>query len=398
MSERAPALDGIVVADFSRILAGPLCTMVLADLGADVIKVESPAGDDTREWGPPFAADGTSTYFQSVNRNKRSVALDFNDDDDRALAVELGRRADVVVENFRPGTLERFGLGHDQLAADNRGLVSCSITGFGAGQGAELPGYDLLIQGVGGLMSVTGPAGGPPSKVGVAVVDVLAGLFAAVGILAALRERDRSGHGQRVEVSLMQALLAGLVNQSSGLLGADFVPSAMGNRHPSIAPYETFAASDGDLVLAVGNDRQFAALCAELGIGALSADARFATNAARVTNRDVLATALAPRLRLGTRAAWAQRLNTIGVPCGPVNDLREAFAFAQRLGLDTVVEMDGGHRQVADPIGLDATPARYRTPPPRARRRRSGDPRLAGVTVSVSGHGCGPLRSLASPQ
>jgi crotonobetainyl-CoA:carnitine CoA-transferase CaiB-like acyl-CoA transferase len=364
VSERAPSLHGIVVADFSRVLAGPLCTMVLADLGADVIKVESPRGDDTREWGPPFAADGMSTYFQSVNRNKRSVVLDLKDDGQRALAVELGRRADVVVENFRPGTMERFGLGHDQLAADNPGLVSCSITGFGAGQGSELPGYDLLIQGVGGLMSVTGPQGGPPSKVGVAVVDVLAGLFATVGILAALRERDVSGAGQRVEVSLMQALLAGLVNQSSGLLGADFVPGAMGNRHPSIAPYETFAASDGDLVLAVGNDRQFAALCGELGVAELSGDERFATNAARVRNRDALAEVLARHLRLGTRAAWAQRLNTIGVPCGPVNDLAEAFAFADRLGLGAIVEMDGGARQVADPIGLGATPPGYRTPPP----------------------------------
>jgi crotonobetainyl-CoA:carnitine CoA-transferase CaiB-like acyl-CoA transferase len=364
VSERAPSLDGLLVADFSRILAGPLCTMVLADLGADVIKVESPAGDDTREWGPPFSADGTSTYFQSVNRNKRSVALDLKDDGQRALAVELGHRADVIVENFRPQTMERFGLGHDQLAADNPGLVSCSISGFGSGHGSELPGYDLLIQGVGGLMSVTGPQDGPPSKVGVAVVDVLAGLFATVGILAALRERDASGAGQKVDVSLMQALLAGLVNQSSGLLGAGFIPSAMGNRHPSIAPYETFAAADGDLVLAVGNDRQFAALCGELGIAELASDARFATNAARVTNRDALADALAPRLRLGTRAAWAQRLNTIGVPCGPVNDLAEAFAFADRLGLRSVVETDDGHRQVADPIGLSATPPRYASAPP----------------------------------
>ncbi len=364
MTDRAPSLHGIVVADFSRILAGPLAGMVLADLGADVIKVEHPAGDDTRGWGPPWDEGGMATYFQSVNRNKRSVALDLADDSECALAVQLGRRADVIIENFRPQTMERFGLGHDQLSADNQGLVSCSITGFGAGQGAELPGYDLLIQGVGGLMSVTGPADGPPTKVGVAVVDVLAGLFAVVGILAALRERDMSGRGQRVEVSLMQALLAGLVNQSSGLLAAGFVPTTMGNRHPSIAPYETFAASDGDLVLAVGNDRQFAALCGELGIGWMADDERFATNAARVVNRDALYDALAPRVRLGTRAAWAQRLNTIGVPCGPVNDLAEAFAFAQRLGLDPVVELAGGQRQVADPIGLSATPPRYDRPPP----------------------------------
>jgi crotonobetainyl-CoA:carnitine CoA-transferase CaiB-like acyl-CoA transferase len=364
VSARGVALDGVVVADFSRVLAGPLATMMLADLGADVIKVEHPSGDDTRQWGPPWAPDGTSTYFQAVNRNKRSIVLDLSADEDRALAQRLGRRADVLIENFRPQTMERFGLGHDQLAADNPGLISCSITGFGAGQGAELPGYDLLIQAVGGLMSVTGPADGPPSKVGVAMVDVLAGLFATIGILAALRERESSGVGQRVEISLMASLLAGLVNQSSGFLGAGVVPASMGNRHPSVAPYETFAASDGDMVLAVGNDRQFAALCHELGRDDLATDPRFATNAARVTNVQALHDALAPRLRLGTRAKWAQRLNTVGVPCGPVNTLDEAFAFAQRLGLGSVVELAGGARQVADPIALSATPVTYRTPPP----------------------------------
>ena len=270
--------------------------------------------------------------------------------------------------------------------------------GSAPARAAELPGYDLLIQGVGGLMSVTGPAGGPPSKVGVAVVDVLAGLFAAVGILAALRERERSGHGQRVEVSLMQALLAGLVNQSSGVLGAGFVPSAMGNRHPSIAPYETFAASDGDLVLAVGNDRQFAALCAELGIGELSADARFATNAARVTNRDVLAAALAPRLRLGTRAAWAQRLEHDRRPLRagqrPARGVRVRATARPRHGRRDGRRPSPGRRPDRPRRHAGALPHAAA----RARRRRSGDPRLAGVTVSVSGHGCGPLRSLASPQ
>jgi crotonobetainyl-CoA:carnitine CoA-transferase CaiB-like acyl-CoA transferase len=364
VSERGTSLDGIVVADFSRVLAGPLTGMMLADLGADVIKVEHPSGDDTRRWGPPWEPDGTATYYQSVNRNKRSVVLDLAQDGDRSLAVTLGRRADVVIENFRPGTMERFGLGHEQLSEVNPGLISCSITGFGAGPGATLPGYDLLIQAVGGLMSITGPADGPPSKVGVAVVDVLTGLYATIGILAAISERARSGIGQRVEVSLMASLLAGLVNQSTGFVAAGVVPELMGNRHPSVAPYESFAASDGELVIAIGNDRQFTALCHELGREDLATDARFADNTARVTNMDALHDVLAPRLRLGTRAAWAQRLTTIGVPCGPVNTLEEAFAFAQRLGLDSVVEMAGGGRQVADPIGLSATPVAYRSPPP----------------------------------
>jgi crotonobetainyl-CoA:carnitine CoA-transferase CaiB-like acyl-CoA transferase len=260
--------------------------------------------------------------------------------------------------------MERLGLGHDELAAANPGLVSCSITGFGAGAGAELPGYDLLVQGVGGLMSMTGPLGGPPTKVGVALVDVLAGLFSTVGILAALREREASGLGQRVEVSLFASLLAALVNQASGYLGAGFVPGPLGNRHPSIAPYETFTAADGDVVIAVGTDRQFAALCGELGVGELAADERFATNPQRVAHADALRAALAPPLLGATRAAWSERLNAAGIPCGPVNDVGEAFAMAERLGLGSIVEMAGGARQTADPIGLSATPVTYRRVPP----------------------------------
>jgi len=274
---RRPALEGLLVADFSRVLAGPLATMVLADLGADVIKVERPEGDDTRAWGPPWANDGSSTYFQSVNRNKRSVVLDLRDAADLALARELVTRADVMVENFRPGALARLGLEEESLRAANPRLVWCSLTGFGSGErGAAMPGYDLLIQAVGGLMSVTGQPDSPPTKVGVALVDVIAGLFATVGILSALAERNRSGLGQRVDVSLMGALLAGLVNQASGYLGAGHVPGRMGNRHPSIAPYESFAAADGEIVVAVGNDRQFAALCRELGAAPLASDERFA--------------------------------------------------------------------------------------------------------------------------
>jgi crotonobetainyl-CoA:carnitine CoA-transferase CaiB-like acyl-CoA transferase len=362
---RPPALEGILVADFSRVLAGPLATMVLGDLGAEVIKVERPEGDDTRAWGPPWAADGTSTYFQSVNRNKRSVVLDLREAGDRDLARRLIERADVLIENFRPGTMERFGLGEEAMRASNPRLVSCSLTGFGAGEGAALPGYDLLIQAVGGLMSVTGQPDGPPTKVGVALVDVIAGLFAAVAILAALRERERSGLGQRAEISLLGSLLAALVNQASGFLGAGAIPDRMGNRHPSIAPYESFAAADGEIVVAVGNDRQFAALCRELDCEPLATDARFAANAARVEHREELVDALAPRFALHSRARLSSALNAAGVPCGPVNDIRDAFALAQTLGLGSIVEMAEGVRQVANPIGLQGTPVGYRRVPPR---------------------------------
>ncbi len=260
------ALAPLRVVDFSRILAGPFATMMLADLGADVTKVERPgSGDDTRTWGPPFDDAGRATYFQAVNRNKRSVALDLADPAGRERAAELVAGADVVVENFRPGTMARLGLDYESVRETNPGLVYCSITGFGSGAGAELPGYDLLVQALGGLMSITGEPEGEPQKVGVALVDVLAGLFASVGILAAVRHRDRTGEGQLVEVDLLSSLLAALVNQASAHTLTGAVPARMGNAHPSIAPYELFQAADRELVLAVGNDAQFARLCATLG-------------------------------------------------------------------------------------------------------------------------------------
>lgn len=345
-------------------LAGPFAAMVLGDLGAEVIKVERPSGDDTRSWGPPWAPDGTSTYYQSVNRNKRSIVLDLADGRDRVLAARLIERSDVLIENFRPGTLERFGLGEETTRAANPRLVSCSLTGFGSGAGAALPGYDLLVQAVGGLMSVTGQPQGPPTKVGVALVDVIAGLFAAVAILAALAERERSGIGQRAEVSLLGSLLAALVNQASGFLGAGVIPARMGNRHPSIAPYESFASADGEIVVAVGNDRQFLSLCRELGCTALATDARFATNAARVEHHADLVAELEPLIGARPGAALAQTLSAAGVPCGPVNDVSGAFALASSLGLPSIVEMAEGARQVASPIALDATPPSYRRIPP----------------------------------
>ena len=363
--QRSAPLDGILVADFSRVLAGPLAAMVLADLGAEVIKVERPEGDDTRAWGPPWAPGGESTYYQSVNRNKRSVILDLRDPGDLELARTLIVRADVLIENFRPGAMERFGLGEEANRASNPRLVSCSLTGFGSSDaGAQLPGYDLMIQAVGGLMSVTGQPDGPATKVGVALVDVIAGLFAATAILAALREREHSGLGQRAEVSLMGALLAALVNQASGFLGAGAVPARMGNRHPSIAPYESFAAADGEIVIAVGNDRQFQALCSQLGAGELAADERFATNPLRVAHRAELAGALGPLFAARERRPLTHELSAAGVPCGPVNDVAEAFALAQQLGLQPIVEMAGGARQVASPITLSATPVEYRRVPP----------------------------------
>ena len=360
----AAALEGILVADFTRVLAGPLATMTLGDLGADVIKVESPSGDETREWMPPQADDGTSTYFLALNRNKRSVVLDLRDPDDLALARRLVARADVMVDNFKPGGLERLGLGADSLRESNPGLVHCSITGFGAGPGAALPGYDPLVQALSGLMSITGPAGGEPSKVGVALVDVIAGLNAAVAILAALRERDQSGEGQRVEVTLLGSALAALVNQASGYLNAGSLPERLGNVHPSIEPFATYAAADGPLMICAGNDHQFEALAGALGARELAADERFARNPARVANREALRALIEERLAAAPVADWVARLRAAGVPAGPVNDLAAAFELADELGIEAVDERDGA-RMVASPIGLERTPAQTRSRPPR---------------------------------
>jgi len=357
------ALRGLLVADFSRVLAGPYATMLLADLGADVVKVERPgAGDDTRVWGPPFAPDGTATYFLSVNRNKRSVALNLRAPEDAALAEELTRRADVVVENFLPGTMERLGLGYEAVRQRNPGVVYCSITGFGDGAGAELPGYDLLAQAVGGLMSVTGEPE-RPVKAGVALVDVITGLHAAFGILAALRHRDATGEGQRVSVSLLTSLLSGMVNHASAYLAGGVVPGAMGNRHPSIAPYEVFDAADRPMVIAAGNDRQFHSLCIALGAPELAEDARFATNASRVAHRDALVHELNERLATRPAEEWFTALTEAGVPCGPINDVADAFALADSLGLDAAVDV-GGIRQTAHPVRFSSTPASYAAPPP----------------------------------
>lgn len=362
------ALGDLLVADFSRVLSGPTTSLLLADLGATVIKVESPDGDETRAWGPPYA-DGESTYFLATNRNKRSIVLDLKSTRGRSLAETLVERADVLVENFRPGTMDRLGLGYEEMAARNPGLIYCSISGFGSGAGASMPGYDFLVQAVGGLMSVTGEADGEPMKIGVALVDYVTGLFATVAVLAALRHRDHTGRGQRVETNLLSSLLAGLSNQSSGYASAGVVPGRMGNAHPSVAPYETVPVSDGTIVLAVGNDRQFAALCDILGCAELSSDPRFATNAARVSNLAEMRAELRARTSLRAGAELVETLMAAGVPAGPVNDLAGAVALAERLGLEPLVEMlrpDGAVvRQVRSPLRLDASPVSYRLAPPR---------------------------------
>jgi crotonobetainyl-CoA:carnitine CoA-transferase CaiB-like acyl-CoA transferase len=378
------ALADLRVLDFSRVLAGPLATMVLGDLGATVTKIERPGtGDDTRTWGPPYDAAREATYFQSVNRNKESLALDLSDPADVARARALAQEADVLVENFRPGVMDRVGLGYGDVSAANPRIVYCSITGFGAGAGAALPGYDLLIQALGGLMSITGTPEGEPQKVGVALVDVLAGLFATVGILAALRHRDATGEGQRVEVDLLSSLLASLVNQAAAYTSGGVVPARMGNAHPSVAPYELLRGADGDVVIAGGNDRQFAPRCDVVGAPELARDARFATNAARVEHRDALRTALEQRLASRAVAEWVPALTDARVPAGVVNDIAGAFRLAEQLGLEPIVSIARGDgtsvRLPRNPIGLSATPVTYRSaPPPLAEdgvSRREGPPR-----------------------
>ncbi|KTR85077.1 CaiB/BaiF CoA transferase family protein, partial [Leucobacter chromiiresistens] len=373
------ALHGIRVADFSRVLAGPHATMILADLGADVIKIESPEGDGTRQWSPPVNAVGQSTYFAGVNRGKRSVVCDLRDPEGLARARELAHSADVVIENFKPGTMEKFGLGYDAVAAENPGVVFCSISGFGDTEGRDLPGYDLLVQAVGGLMSITGrsdEAGGEPTKVGVALVDILTGLNAVIGIQAALRARDdadspTAGRGQHVKVTLLGSLLSALANQASSTLETGVAPGRMGNAHPSIAPYETFAAADQSIALAVGTDGQFARLCDVLGIPELAADERFATNPQRVAHRVALRAELETALGTRSAAEWIDACTAANIPAGRVNSIAQALDLAESLGLapvatTTATAADGAEhalRSVATPISLSETPARYEVPP-----------------------------------
>ncbi|RRO14775.1 CoA transferase [Saccharopolyspora rhizosphaerae] len=358
-------LDGVVVADFSRVLAGPYATMLLADLGATVIKVERPGkGDDTRSWGPPWT-ENSSAYFESVNRGKRSIALDLSDAQDRESALELVRRADVLVENFKVGSLAQYGLDAESALELNPRLVYTSISGFGSKQGADLPGYDFVVQALGGLMSITGEPDRPPVKVGVAVVDVLTGKDAALGIMAALRHRDRTGQGQHVEVNLMSSLLGSLANQTSSLLTTGVAPQRMGNQHPSIAPYETLRCEDAFLAVAIGNDAQFRKLCDALGLVAMPDDPDFATNAQRVAHREEMVRQLENVLGARPAADWQQRLQGIGIACGQVNDLSRAVHYAESLGLRPVVDPGGGAAmQVRMPIDFSGHGSAEVTPPP----------------------------------
>ena len=379
-------LAGLLVADFSRILAGPYATMLLADMGAEVVKVEGPGGDDTRTWQPPVR-DGISTYYLGVNRNKRSIALDLRDAGDLAAARELARRADVFIENFKPGGLARFGLDYEATSAANPAVVYASISGFGSGpEGAALPGYDLIVQAISGLMSVTGDPDGEPYRAGVAVFDVISGLHATIGILAALNHRHETGQGQHVEISLLASAMSGLVNQTSAYVAGGVVPFRMGNSHPSLFPYEPLPCADGELIITAGNDLQFRKLAQVLGVPELPDDPRFGRNEDRTANRDQLRPLLVERLRTRTKMEWFRELIAAGVACGPINTIDQGVAFATEVGLDPVVTRGPGRRRDAvgappdhllrDPGQLPAAAAC----PGRARRR---DPPLAGRTRRI---------------
>ncbi|GAA1179942.1 CaiB/BaiF CoA transferase family protein [Pseudonocardia alaniniphila] len=357
-------LAGVVVADFSRILAGPYATMLLADLGATVIKVEGPGtGDDTRTWVPPRSADGTATYYLAINRGKRSIVLDLADPADIDVAQRLAARADVMIENFKPGGLARFGLDHETVAAGNPRIIYCSISGFGTAAGAALPGYDLLVQATSGLMSLTGAADGPPYRAGVAVFDVITGLHAAVAILAALQHRERTGEGQKLETNLLSAALSGLVNQTSAVLTGDVVPGRLGNAHLSLFPYEPLPTGDGELIVIAANDGQFRRLAIAIGAPELLEDPRFGSMGERNAHRDELRPLLLARLATKSAQEWFDILAPAGVPCGPINTIDDGLALAERLGLDPVVA-PGGVPSVRNPVTYSATPPSYRLPPP----------------------------------
>ncbi|SDW88967.1 Crotonobetainyl-CoA:carnitine CoA-transferase CaiB [Arthrobacter sp. cf158] len=363
----ARPLDGIIIADFSRVLAGPYATMLLADMGAEVIKVESPGGDDTRSWVPPVRPDGVSTYYSAINRNKKSVVLNLKEADDLAAAKELAARADVVIENFKPGGLKRFGLDYGSVRERNKAVIYCSISGFGTAEGADLPGYDLIVQAMSGLMSLTGDPNGEPYRAGISVFDVMAGLHSTIGILAALHHRDRTGEGQNIETSLMASAMSGLVNQTSAYVAGGVTPFRMGNAHPSLFPYEALPTKDDDLIITAGNNAQFRKLCAVLDVPELADDERFADNADRTRLREELRPLLVERLKTRTAEEWFGKLNKAGVPNGPINTIKQGVEYAQNLGLQPVVQVGAGAKTVPgvrNPITFSATPARYDLAPP----------------------------------
>ena len=363
-------LEGVKVLDLSRVLAGPYATMVLADLGADVVKVEHPErGDDTRQWGPPFAG-GESAYFLSVNRNKRSIGVDLKDEEGLERVKELAADADVVIENMRRGALEKFGLGYETLKERNPGLVFCSITGFGPGKDEERPGYDFLIQARAGIMGITGfpEPDGEPTKVGVAIADIVCGLYAATAILATLRRRETTGDGARVEVPLFESTLSWLANRGQEYLVSGEDKGRMGNGHPTIVPYQTFDASDKKIAVAVGNDAQFKRLCEAIGSEDLAEDQRYVTNPDRVANREQLVAALQGEFSDRTADEWVEKIRSFGVPCGPVNTLAEALADEHLSSTDMLREVEhpvaGMLGMLGSPVLVDGQRPPIRRPPP----------------------------------
>lgn len=359
-------LSGIVVADFSRVLAGPYCTMLLADMGATVIKVEGPGGDDTRQWTPP-ERDGVSTYYLAINRNKHSIALDMSNPADLQTAYDIIDQADVFVENFKPGSLAKFGLDPESVAERWPHIVHTSITGFGSAGGADMPGYDLLAQAMSGMMSITGSADGPPQRAGVAMFDVMTGMHAAIGTLGALRERDTSGQGQHLEVNLLSSALSGLVNQSSGYAAAGNVPTRLGNDHPSVYPYGPFATADRELIIGCGNDNQFAKLVQHLGMPELADDERFRTNSQRNAHREELRARLEEALSTATADEWFERFRAAKIASAPILTIGEGVEFANEIGLNPVVDTggpDGSVPTIKHPVDYSRTPARYDKAPP----------------------------------
>ena len=366
MSPSHKPLDGLIVADFSRVLAGPYCSMLLADMGATVIKVESPQGDDTRTWMPP-TKNGVATYYMSINRNKKSLVLDFSSEEDRKVGLELIKRADIFIENFKTGGLKKFGFDFDSVATINPKLIYLSISGFGTAEGAWLPGYDLIVQAVSGLMSLTGDPNGPPFRAGISVFDVMAGLHGLIGVLTALHQRENTGRGQHVDVNLLSSAMSGLVNQTAAYAAAGEVPFRMGNAHPSLFPYEALPTKDRDLIIAAGNDKQFRALCKVLEIESVADDSRFTANSDRTANREQLRPLLLTRL-----AEWAAddlfiALNKVGVPCGPINTIGDGVELAEKLGLKPRIAVGEGDRKVdliRNPITFSEGELSYELPPP----------------------------------
>lgn len=373
------ALANIRVLDLSRILAGPSATQLLGDLGADVIKVERPdEGDDTRKWGPPYIADSEgnptneSAYYLAANRNKRSIAIDLASEAGRQLIHQLLAKADVLVENYKAGGLAKYGLSYEQLRARYPRLIYCSITGFGhTGPYASRPGYDFLIQGMGGIMSLTGEPGGEPMKVGVGIADVMTGMYASVGILAALQHRNATGEGQHIDISLLDTQIAWLVNAGTNYLADRKLPTRLGNGHPNIVPYQVFPTADASMILAVGNDAQFRRFCQVAQAEALADDPRYATNVQRIAHREALCARVSELLRAQPRSHWLEQLESAGVPCGPVNDLDDVFSDPHVIARGSELRMpcewaEGGEvRLLANPLKMSATPPSYRRPPPR---------------------------------